>query len=312
MTISQRSLPGVRRSFSEVTLLVDPPAGGPPAGDARSVALLRRARALGVTTFDVTDARFPSRAERLIATAFPDPDSELSVIVGRSVTSLAEERPPVRGGEESWDFEHALTRSLEQSSRRLAPVAISLVEWDPAHPAESTDREEMLAAPERTALPRDIRWVVRLPPGVRSLPTGGIGTPLFSGPLSPLEQGLVAAFESGSERSEARLVARDPFARGRLDGSRFARAGRFAGPGTAPINLRSLHEEFDPLLRFGFLTEGRRRTLAQAALQFALSFGWVVTAVVPLPDPERLDELLGAGSRPLLSHDDLERLTSMK
>lgn len=291
---------------------MDPPVAGPPAGDARVVALLRRARARGVTTLDVADARFPERAERLIASAFPEPDPELSVIVGRSVESLAREQAGDREPADLGGLAEALRHSLEQSSRRLAPAGISWVEWDPVRPAEAEDLGGALALPESTALPPGADWVVRLAPTTRSVPLVEKENPLYSGTLSLLRPDLVEAFGGSSLPPDSRLIARDPFAAGRLDGSRFAREARFPGPGTPPINVRSLHEEYDPVLRFGFLTEGRRRTLAQAALQFVLSFGWVVAVVVPLPDPERFDEVLSAGSRPPLSSDEVDRLRSMK
>lgn len=310
--ILQRSVPGFGRAFSEVSISLDPPAAGTPSGEARGIALLRRARAVGVTTFDVADARYPARAERWIAAAFPHPDPELSVIVGRSIGSLAREGDNDAREAVTQTLEERIAGSLEASSRRLAPVTISWVDWDPARERESAGAGETLHLPERVALPREVGWIVRLPLNIRVLPTGGPGTSVFSGTLSPLEQSLAAVFENQPDRPDARLVARDPFAAGRLDGSRFARAGQFAPPGTAPIDVRSLHEEFDPVLRLGFLTERRRRTLAQAAIQFVLAHRWVATVAVPLPDPERFDEVLGFGSRPALSADEMERLTFVK
>jgi len=310
--IRLRSAPGLPRAFSELTISVDPPAVASPAGDARTIQLLRRARGLGVITFDVAEARFPARAERLISAAFPERDPELSVIVGRSVGSLAREEAPEGRVPGPGRFSGVFLQSLERSNRRLAPAVVSWVQWDSEGEDERNDAAGGPSVPPDTELPAGVGWAIRLPPGGPGPRVDWAKTALFSGPLSPLEQGLTTAFGDRSLPTGPRLLARDPFAAGRLDGSRFARVGPFSVPGSAPTDVRRLHEEFDPVLQLGFLTEGRRRTLAQASLQFVLSFPWVISAVVPLPEPERFEEVLAVGSRPPLSADDLERLASLK
>ena len=129
--IERRALRGTARSLSALTISVDPPAVAPPAADARTVALLRRARERGVTSFDVARARFPERAETLVATAFPVPDPELSLVVGRSVESLAREPAPGAGPTSRETLTGALDASLEQTRRRIGTIPISIVEWDP-------------------------------------------------------------------------------------------------------------------------------------------------------------------------------------
>ena len=140
----------------------------------------------------------------------------------------------------------------------------------------------------------------------------GTSPSLVTGSLSLLETDLIPTFESASVGERAGLIAYDPFAGGRLDGSRFAEQSLLPGPATGPVDVRRLHEEFDPVLRLGFLTEGRRRTLGQGALQFVLAWPWVVTTVVPLPSPERFDELLGYAARPPLTEEEMERIGLVK
>jgi len=311
-TVENRRLPRTERRFSAVSISVDPPAVAPPSADARAAALLRRAREHGVTTFDVADARFPERAERLIATAFPIPDPDLAVIVGRSVESLASERTRQGDSSPPQDLDTALAESLERSRRRLAPVALSVIEWHPGPGGGAEDAPGSAALPGTTTGPGELVWSVRLPTPVSVLPKFERSPALFTSELSLLDLGLVSVFEPTDDQVEARVVARNPFADGRLDGSRFATTAMLAGPGAGPVDLRRLRAEFDPVLALGFLTKDRRRTLAQAALHFVLRWPWVATAVIPLPSPERFEEILGFGGTPPLSDDELARLSLVK
>jgi aryl-alcohol dehydrogenase-like predicted oxidoreductase len=311
-SIPRRQVLGSDVRLSALTVSVDPPLVAPPAADDRMVALLRRARTRGVATFDVATARFPPRAERLIARAFPDPDPEISAIVVRSVDSLARERTPDDQPVAAENPESALALSLDRSRRRLDPVPVSIVEWEvePLRPNE--DRSGGMGGVPSIPLPSGTLWALRLLPGVAGLPKETPSPPLFSGPLSLLEPDLVAGFEDETTPQNTSLIARDPFGSGRLDGSRFASRAGLSGPTAGPVDVRRLHEEFDPVLRLGFLTEHHRRTLAQAALQFVLHWGWVATVVVPLPDPERFDEVLGFGTQAPISPEELARLGFVK
>lgn len=299
---------GFARPFSRITLSVDPPAVAPPASDARWVALLRRARDRGVTTFDVAEARFPERAERLVATAFPTPDPEVGAIVGRSVVSLLEERREPRGG--ATDLSSTIRTSLEHSRRRLAPVMISVVEWVPEPEGGTGDPADTPQLRLTDTEGEGVAWAVRIHRGSVGLPALGYG--LFAGELSLLDRRLASLLDERAETSATHLIARNPFRDGRLDGSRFAASSTPNSPGEGPIDMRSLQREFDPVLRLGFLTAGHRRTLAQAALRFVLGQPWVATAVIPLPPPERFDEILGFESTPPLTEGELARLDQMK
>lgn len=311
-TIDRRRVLGTDRFFSAVAVSVDPPVVAPPPADARAVALLRRARELGVTTFDVADARFPGRAERLIAAAFPSPDPEIAVIVGRSIESLARERTPRDGPMPSKGVDAALEESLEQTQRRLAPVPVSVVEWDPGTDESSGDTSDPTALHPAGAGLADLLWAIRLRSPPVAVPKTARSPVLFTGELSLLDRELLPLFDPTSGKPEASVIARNPFSDGRLDGSRFAAAAMLAGPGAGPVDLRQLRAEFDPVLALGFLTKGRQRTLAQAALRFVLRWPWVVTSVIPLPTPERFEEILRFGASPPLSDEELAQLVLVK
>ncbi|MGP8067230.1 MAG: hypothetical protein ACLPU9_03210 [Thermoplasmata archaeon] len=310
--VEPRRVHGTERSFSALTISVDPPAVAPPSADARAATLLRQAREHGVTTFDVADARFPMRAERLIATAFPSPDPDLAVIVGRSIESLSRERTPRGDPMPATDLEAALEESLEQSRRRLAPAPLSVVEWRPDTDGSSGDTSISGSAPVSKGGPKEPLWAVYFPSPPTTLPRSGPSPSLFTGELSLLDREVVPLFNPANGRPETSLIVRNPFADGRLDGSRFAAAAMLAGPGEGPVELRRFQAEFDSVLALGFLTKDRRRTLAQASLRFVLGFPWVPTSVIPLPTPERFEEILSFGASPPLSDDELARLGLVK
>lgn len=310
--VERRGIPGTDRAWSAVSIRVDPPRVAPPSADERTVALLRRARDRGVTTFDVAHSRHPERGERLIATAFPSEDPQLSVIVGRSVDSVVEGRTRPGKPFASEDLGALLEQSLEESRRRLAPVPVSVVEWRSSHgSAEEAALGSPLARLSDFAGP-NVLWASELPPSAGTLPLTGRPTSLFAGELSLLDFDLLPLFESAAKETISGLIARNPFSNGRLDGTRFALGPLVRGPGAAPADLRQLHEDFDPVLRLRFLTDRRRRTLAQAAIRFALAWTWVTTVVIPLPDPERLEEILGYAASPPLSDDEFARLGLVK
>lgn len=276
------------------------------------VALLQRARQFGVTSFDVAAASNPERAERLLARAFPEGDPAIVALVGRSLDSLSRERTAEGEATSAPDVAAALGVSIERSQRRLAPVPIGVVEWvpgtdedSPSPPPVALDR---LSPPEG---PKPL-WALRLSSRDVSPPETRGELSLLSGPFSILDPDLGSWFEIAGTSPKAFLIARDPFSEGRLDGSRFASRTALAGPMAPPVDVRRLHEEFDPVLKLGFLTAGHRRTLAQAALRFVLHWPWVASAVVPLPEPERFEEVLGFGSTPPISTDELERIRRLK
>jgi len=125
-----------------------------------------------------------------------------------------------------------------------------------------------------------------------------------------LDHSLLPTLRTLAERATLGFFARDPLAGGRLDGTRFERTVADRGPAARPPSLRELEREFAPVLSLGFLSEGRGRTLAQAALAFVLYWPWVCSAVVPLPRVERLRELADAMSRPPLAEVEIARLLS--
>lgn len=310
--IRRRSVPGTRTHVSELGFTVAPTTRDSPVLGDRLLRVLRSARARGVTTFQVPDSPTAPRGERLLADAFPTADPECTVLVGRSWSTLAEEAgrttktPPADG------LEGLLLRSLVASEARLAPLSIGIVEWthesDSAIPLAAA--AEVLDRVQRTGA--FAAWSLVIRPG-EPLTDGGRGPesgagPLFSGEISPLDPRLVHPLAVRAAAGPVGFFARDPLGSGRLDGTRFARSIADRRPDVPPVNVRALRREFDPVLRMSFLTEGRQRTLAQAAVRFAVDWPWVCSALVPIPSPERLEEIVRSTTVPPLSELEVERI----
>ncbi len=305
VSLGRRSPVGLTRSLSAVAWSLDP---GPDARDgptAATIGELRRARALGITTFDLGTARVPGIAEIALGRAFPERDPEIVTILPLSTRRLA----PSVAARDGASLDETVRAALSASAERLAGAGQIVVEWqadspDPARPdrafeaLESLRREGHLVgvATERLPRPAQEREGPSRPPGLRA------------GSFSLLQPGLATAPDGPAGTTTPSWIARDVLAGGRLDGTAFSLPSPRLRGGTPPSSIRALESEFEPVRRLAFLTSGGRRTLAQAALRFVLAWPWVATASIPVPAPERLDEIARAGESPPLSPEEVARV----
>lgn len=307
---ARRRVPGTAVDTSVLGVDLDARTLGAPADDERNVAVLRRARSFGLTTFALGEGAAGARAERLLSLALPDPDPELLIIGRRSLRPLATERSRTPRGS---DLEERLRASLAESNARLAPHSIGLLEWR----GDGGNPEEVDVEPALARLRSDGVLVDVLTPAARAIerwarPTdGATGPTLVVGPLSLLDVSLVPAIRARADLHPVGVFVRDPFAEGRLDGTRFDRTIAERGPGSPPPTIRELQQEFAPVLDLGFLSEGRRRTLLQASVQFVALWPWVCSMLVPLPRPERFGELVEAADSPPLSEEEVARVVAL-
>jgi aryl-alcohol dehydrogenase-like predicted oxidoreductase len=310
-TVSRRDVPGTKLRASSIGFRIDPPSPGGSVSEPRRAALLANARARGITTYDVGQGASARRAERLLGAAFPTTDPDLLFLVHRSAAELVEEGTREHGNSTELDLEARLRRSLEPSAERLRPQSIGLLVWHDAS-ERSVPSAEVVSALDHLVKERRIagwgRWVPSGSSVSEWAETDAGGAELLVGSLSPLDPSFVPQLTDRASRSSLGFFAEDPLGSGRLDGTRFARSIVDRRPDARPLNVRELRREFDPVLRLGFLTEGKQRTLAQASLKFVLRWPWVSSALVPLPAPERLDELLAAELVPDLTETDVERI----
>ena len=270
---------------------------------ARSASLptrtewVRRARSLGITTFDLGIAGPDPTIDRILRAAFPEPVPELVLLA----------RLPSADGPRAPRQAAASVPGLRADP--VAELEGRLLQWHELGRvivlAESgargrLDPETLDALRRWKGEGRIADWATE--PG--RAPDPSSPSSIEFGPLSLLEPALARETPGLAEGARTPLIALDPFAGGRLDGSLLTAHMLDRPRPEVPASVRELQGEFAPVLRLGFLTEGRKRTLLEAALQFVLTPPWVLTAVVGLDAPDRLTRLVAAlGSLPLDARD---------
>lgn len=265
-----------------------------------AVALLRRALDAGVTTFDTVDTPDPALAEALLGQAFPQGDPHIVVITpatsspARTGRFLPGERTPF-GSPGGPSPSPDAPASLPGRFHRLYEVDAS------AGRAGSLDGP---APPRGTARPDSATRVVRCRTVEEAVDAcHAVPRVLASGSFSLLDRSLASDTVRKVGADHVAWVARDPFAGGRLDGSRFVVAGSpVLGPSLRSV--RDLDAEFAPVRPYGFLSRPGARTLAQASLRYVADREWVATTCVPLPTPDRWHEIVGFASAPALTDDE--------
>jgi aryl-alcohol dehydrogenase-like predicted oxidoreductase len=314
LPFSRRPVPGTELSTSVVGIRLDPVDLGRPGAEDRAARMISSLRSRGVTTFDVGEGEAAARAERLLARALKDADEQLVVLARRSLSGLAREASRERSKGPTEDLASRVVRSLEASTSRLGPHRVHLLVWDPTG-EEGVGLGEVVSALERVRSEGHVAgWVFRIPRGAVSPPGDALPqgrAALYEGRLSLLDRELLPGLTDRWSSAPFGFFAEDPYGAGRLDGSRFPSGLADRPPGSRPPSVAELQREFDPVLQLGFLTSRPRRTLAQVALQFALHWPWVCSALVPLPSPERLTDLEEFGSLPPLTEAEVARVLGL-
>jgi hypothetical protein len=125
--------------------------------------------------------------------------------------------------------------------------------------------------------------------------------------------GFDAAEQVGllAREAGAGVVGLDPMASGSLDGSFLDGSPLDRTLTSRPPTVSELSSRFGPVTRLGFLTEGRRRTLAQAAVRFVLTLPAVVSVSCEFRSPKTIVELARIDEAPPLTPEELERVSRL-
>lgn len=270
--------------------------------DAMSLRAIDAAYDAGVTFFDTSDAYGAGRSETLIGKALKAKRDRV-VIATKGGNRTVDGR---------WvkDFSPAWIRQALDAS--LARLGMDCVDLYQLHSATDTAdyREEVFEALEMLKSQGKIRsygvsvgpaahgpWVIR---HTRADTIQVVYNMLEREPENEL-LGLAQAQGVG-------IIARVPLASGFL-------TGKFAADATFPANdhrartypPEKIRQIAARVARLGFLTEGRRRTLAQAALQYCLSHPAVSTVIPGAKTPEQARANAAASDGVLLAADEVAR-----
>jgi aryl-alcohol dehydrogenase-like predicted oxidoreductase len=306
--IERRPVAGASVETSALGLVVDPSPSAPPSADRLLVAQLQKARKLGFTTYDIATARSPARAVRLLTAAFGEHDPDLLTVFGpptlaaRSPSSRSRAPPRLGTVGPEADF----SASIMEFSFPLKRLGSVIVDWDPTSSTPASGEEFAGVLNQLVESHAIDNWSLRLQPGA-DLPTPTRSDPRrpVSVELSLLEHRQLEPLAKRYQTTRGAVLVRNPFADGRLDGTRFSATLADRRPRSTPVDLRSLSAEFAPVLALAPLTRSHRRTLAQAAIQYVVRWPWVASVLLPLPSPERWDELCAALNAPSLEDDEL-------
>ncbi|HYK92629.1 MAG TPA: hypothetical protein VEY07_01120 [Thermoplasmata archaeon] len=298
-------------------------AGGPPAADPLAVALVRRALDAGLSLLDAGPAEVSPATEGLIALGLHGRSSPVQVNV-TLCGEVGSDRPPgghaadarsliprdgVLGPDPArWgdDLSAAITRALH----RLQRDQISIGWLDAGALPASRDAQVRRRLDEE---PRLGSWGIRFdgaPPDPAMLvELAGLGIPFFGLELHLLNAGLGRSWLEALHQLGATVVDLDPHAGGRLNGAVLRRGPLGAAfHESRPEEWSLVRTRLQPVTRLGYLTQRTGRTLAQAAIRYALDLPAVRCALLTVDEPTVLPEWLNGPGVPALSVEELRRL----
>jgi aryl-alcohol dehydrogenase-like predicted oxidoreductase len=264
------------------------------------VALLRRAREQGVTTYDCSDIYGNGRSEVLLGLAFQGQRDRVvyvtkaGYLVGTDGTQSLRSRPAIASRDQDYTPPY-LRWACEQSLRRLATDYIDVyLLHDPP--------DAVLADPVPFAALRELQREGKIRTyGVSSGAVGAErairrhGAQVVMVPFNLLDQTAAPILLPLARERGVGVLARSPFASGLLHDAVVAAARWGRQPPFSPHDLRRhvrrwrLMEVAWCVHRLGFLTERAGGSVSRAALRFALSYpgiAAVATGVIRLAELE--------------------------
>ena len=270
--------------------------------DAVSLRAIEAAYEAGITFFDTSDAYGAGRSETLLGKAFKAKRDR--VVIATKGGNRTVDGRWVKDFSKAW-----LSRALDASLARLGMDYVDLYQL---HSPTATEdyRDEAFEALEALKAQGKIRsygvsvgpaahgpWVIR---NTRADTIQVVYNLLEREP----EQELLAL----AQAQGVGIIARVPLASGFL-------TGKFTADVTFPANdhrgrtytPEKIREIAGQVARLGFLTEGRRKTLAQAALQYCLAHPAVSTVIPGAKTPEQARANAAASDGVLLTAEEVAR-----
>ena len=285
--------------------------------DADAVALMRDARAMGVTFFDAADSYGNGRSERQLGEAFAgDPDVVIATKVGYDFEKHGDAR---RGQQEiPQDFSPDYIRSAcEASLRRLRRDRIDFYQlhnpkMDTIERDETFDALDALVREGKVrsygvALGPAIGWEADGVQAARARRIAGMQV-IFN----MLEQDPGRAHLAAADAAGASTIVRVPHSSGMLEGH-YTEDTTFADNDHRRHRPRSwLLNGLKKVEQLGFLLDARPgATLGQVALQWLLAHPGIASTLPNIYNREQLAEFAAADTVAPLTPDEMARVQSL-
>ncbi len=285
--------------------------------DDEAVRLLRRAYDLGVTFYDSSDTYGNGRSERQLATAFGGMRDKVVIATkfGYDWYRYAGERRGQQEIPQDWSARH-IRFACEESLKRLDSDYIDIYQMhNPKMDAIAADaafaelerlKDEGKLRCHGVALGPAIGWREE---GLQALKERSPGMLQIIHNLLEQDPGrdlIAAARERG-----VGAVVRVPHSSGMLEG-RYTLDTTFDPSDHRSHRPRAwLEEGLQKIESLRFLTEGRGRTLAQAALRWLFAEPAIASALPNIYNEEQLVEFAGASGCPDLTAEELARVADL-
>jgi aryl-alcohol dehydrogenase-like predicted oxidoreductase len=274
--MERRELPGVG-PVSAIGAGLETPEWG--AELHRAEGLVRVARRQGISLFDLSANDEPRVAEQLVGATLAGDEGirVVSRLPSRELPNANDPQSAVR-------FEAALRESARRLGRSMDVLALRPEEAEELQRSGTLERLARRTSGEASpavALRLDASTLA--PNLLEALLADGVR--IYLAPWNLLDRGAESFLFDAVAGVGGAVLALDPHAAGRLDGRRVLSSPWERGGRSAPLDPTALRREMQPVLELGYLTEGARRTMIEAATRFALDPPVVSSTICPLQDP---------------------------
>ena len=315
-----RALPGTDLTLSEVgfgvwTLATD---WWGTHTDEEAVAMLRRARDLGVTFFDTADTYANGRGETLLRAAFGSNPTDV-VYATKFGYDIYFTDPEARRGQQELPhrFDREFVRyACEQSLQRLGVEQIPLWQIHNARMNGVMEDEIWQVLDELKQEGKIAHYGVALGPANGWIQEG-LGF-LRHRPIDSMqiiynlfEQWPGNEFFPDARAQDVGLLVRVPHSSGMLEGHYTADTVFEANDHRRHRPRSWLLNGIEKLKSLDWLTQGRPATIGQQALKFILAEPQVTTVLPNIYNLAQLEEFASASDLPDLTNDDLARLARL-
>ncbi len=281
--------------------------------EAVGIELLRHALDLGITFYDTADVYGDGLGETILAKVFQGKRDQIVIATkfGYDFYHYPGVQPGQRERPQEWSPAF-VRKACEESLKRLQTDYIDLYQLHNPR-LETLHRDDLFETLERLRGEGKIRAIgVALGPDIGWYEEGVVALDIDVAALqviySIFEQEPTRSLIPLAETTGTALIVRVPHASGTLDGSYRPEVGFAASDHRSHRKAQWMQSALKAAEEITFLTEGKGRTLGQAAILFCLAERSVATVLPNITNLQNLEEFARAGDLPPLTPEEIQRL----